>query len=227
VCVFCRSDDKEGLESYLASSGIEGINQVLSINQVKKIVDRFDDKKKLLAEHTHFICDARIVPQLYNLLGRVFAARNNYPIPINLDVQKTQRIPIDIAKVLNSTYIHLKGKNVTIRIGHSDMTADHISANISEGLAFAVEKFPGGARSVHSVHVKLADSAALPIYSKTSSKVIDYMKKQGGKRSAASEADEGDNGSPKQKKGKSSKATPGKVVKKTPSKVGSLRKRQA
>jgi ribosome biogenesis protein UTP30 len=188
VCLFCRSDDKEGLQSYLADSGIEGINTVLSINQIKKIVDRFEDKKKLLAEHTHFVCDARIVPQLYNLLGKVFAARNNYPIPVNINLQKSQRIPVEIAKVLNATYFNLKGKNVTIRMGHSDMIQEHITANIQQGLSFVVGRFPGGMQSIHSIHVKTADSVALPIYHKVASQVVESMGKQSSSKKASSGA---------------------------------------
>ena len=83
ICLFCRSDDKKEIEEYLTAQPIIGVAKVLSINDVKKYHSQIKDKKTLLKAHTHFICDARIAPHLYNLLGTTFSARNNLPVQIN------------------------------------------------------------------------------------------------------------------------------------------------
>jgi hypothetical protein len=42
---------------------------------VRKEYERFEERKKLLAAHTHFFCDDRIANHLYNSLGKVFLGR--------------------------------------------------------------------------------------------------------------------------------------------------------
>ena len=46
--------------------------EVYSISQVRKELERFAARKKVLQNHTHFFCDERITPYLYNSLGKVF-----------------------------------------------------------------------------------------------------------------------------------------------------------
>ena len=180
ICLFCRSEDKEGIVSFLASgkNGADGkvidglfcskenTESVLSINDVKKLYKEFKDLKKLSVKFTHFVCDARITSQLYNLLGKSFGSRNNYPIP--MDFKQISKLPLSVQKVVQeSTYLHLRGRNIQIRFGNANMTSKKLVENIAFGLNFAIEgKIPGGWPSVHSIGIKLADSAALPVYAK-------------------------------------------------------------
>jgi hypothetical protein len=85
ACFFCRSDDHEALESYLKSHPIDGLTKIVSITQVRKSYNAYKDKKALLKEHTHFVCDARVLTQLYNLLGKVFSERGTLPVPIEFE----------------------------------------------------------------------------------------------------------------------------------------------
>ena len=83
ICLFCRTEDKAEINEHLENQPIEGLTTVVSMTDVKKLYSRIKERKKLLGDHTHFICDARVMNQLYNLLGNVFSTRNNYPVPVD------------------------------------------------------------------------------------------------------------------------------------------------
>ena len=163
----------------MVESPIDGLTKVISINEVRKLFSAYKDRKKLLSEHTHFICDANVMAQLYNLLGKTFADRNNSPIPINF--KSPSKLQDAIMKACSASYMHMKGQTITVRIGLSSMTENEVIANALEGLAFAVSKFKGVWGDVRSIHLKLSDSPALPIYSKLPSELLDYVSKKGEK----------------------------------------------
>jgi ribosome biogenesis protein UTP30 len=164
ICLFVRSEDKVAIESELSNSPIEGVDKVLSINDVKKLYAPHKEKKTLLNTFTHFVCDVRIMGHLYNLLGKVFGARNHYPIPI--EYKNPSKLDKAMALFKDATYMHYRGSNITIRFGHTKQTADEINKNIEVGLAFAVQKLPNQWKDVVSIHIKSSDSAALPVFSK-------------------------------------------------------------
>jgi len=199
VCVFCRSEDAEALKTFLAANSgvIPGLDaaadgSVLSINDVKKYYKEFKQLKQLSQRFTHFLCDARIMSQLYNLLGKSFGSRNNYPIPI--DFKQVEKLPAAASKALHaSTYIHLKGKCINVRLGNTNMPKDQLVQNALQGLEFAAaEKLPKGWAGVHSVSLKLADSAALPIYARDANDAgVAFIRDAGADGKAKSEAGAG------------------------------------
>jgi len=173
ICLFCRSDDKKEIQEYLTTQPIIGVTKVLSINDVKKYHSQIKDKKTLLKAHTHFICDARIAPHLYNLLGTTFSARNNLPVQINFT--KASMLPSIITKIVSSTYCNLKGTNVSIRFGHLGMSAEQVLENMLEGVVCFVSKLKNEWKDVHSIHIKTSDSASLPVYSKSADAMLRYI----------------------------------------------------
>jgi hypothetical protein len=153
---------------------IEGLTKVISINEVRKLYKAYKDIKKLLSEHTHFICDTNILTQLYNLLGKTFADRNNAPIPVSYN--SPSKIQGAMLKAVSSSYIHLKGQTITIRLGLLSMSESDVIANTLEGLEFAIAKLKGGWNDVTCIHLKTSDSPALPIYNKTDSEMMNFVK---------------------------------------------------
>lgn len=176
VCLFCRSDDKKAIEEYLSEHKVAGLDKVLSVNDVRKLYSAYKDKKRLLGEHTHFVCDTNIFSQLHNLLGKTFNDRNDCPVPITFKAPKD--IEDAVNKVTSSSYMHLKGKTLTIRFGHSAMTVAQVASNVVEGLQFAVPKLVNGWKDIHSIHLKTPSSPALPIFSKVPSEAMEFMKEQ-------------------------------------------------
>ena len=76
------------------------------MGQVIKLYKEIKERKKLLSEHTHFACDTRVMTQLYNLLGKTFGARNNFPVPI--DFEKPTKLHQALQLSVDSAYMHLK-----------------------------------------------------------------------------------------------------------------------
>ncbi|CAM9233859.1 unnamed protein product, partial [Ectocarpus fasciculatus] len=175
LCIFCRTDDKAEFETLLAEKRIPGLTTVLSMKEVKRDYKAITDRKKLLTAHTHFLCDPSIMTQLYNSLGTTFSRRNKYPVPMK-KFASFDKVPTRAMDALNSTYMHLRGDVISIRMAHSGMTVQEVVDNVSAGLLFACEKLPDNWRSIHSLHLKSADSAALPIYSKAKNDYVSYAK---------------------------------------------------
>ena len=105
ICLFCRSEDKTSIETELSSNPFPGLTKVMSLDDVKKYLKQYQDRKKLLKEHTHFLCDTRIFSHIINLLGKVFSHRNNYPIPI--DISTINKLQSAVNRSINqSTYMN-------------------------------------------------------------------------------------------------------------------------
>ena len=177
ICLFCRSEDKEGLQQLVSNdpSAVPGLKEIISINDVKKLYADLKNLKKLQSSYTHFVCDPAILSHLYNKLGKTFGARNNFPVPA--DYKKIEKMPAAVNKaVCDSTYMSLKGKSITIRLGLTNMKKGAVVENIMSGIEFAVNKLPQAWKEVHTVSVKLADSVALPIWSKFNNEQLNFVK---------------------------------------------------
>lgn len=175
ICLFCRSQDKALIDEYLTQNPIEGLKKVISINSLKKEYAKFDDVKKLIKEHTHFLCDHNIVSQLYNKLGKTFLSRHsNSPVAIQYDNVKD--LPAAIAKSVSSSYMHMKGTVLSIKLATTIMKSNHVALNVEQGLAFAIEKLHDKWKDVVCIHLKISDSAALPIYTKVQSEAGMFFK---------------------------------------------------
>jgi hypothetical protein len=201
VCLFCRSEDKAMLESTLEQNPIDGVTAVVSIDQVKKNFKAFKERKELFSQYSHFICDNRIFSHLNNLLGKVFSRRNNHPIPI--EISKMARFEKSVMNSIhNSTYMHLSGQNITVRMGLTCMDSAEVVANVQQGIRTVVEKIGCGWGGILSVYIKSSDSPALPLHNSYANEMGEFVNT----KIAKSEA----------KKGKKEvKATPAKKAKTT------------
>ena len=174
VCLFCKNEEKASIDAHLAKNPVLGLSKVLSIGEVKKSFSATKEKKSLIAEYSHYICDSSILSKIHKLLGNSFAERTNCPIQVSF--KTPAEIDGALAKVLSSSYMHIKGKTVSIRLGLTSMSEEEVQENTLEGLDFAISKFKGSWKDVHSIHLKTADSPSLPIYSKEPSEVLKYVK---------------------------------------------------
>ena len=180
ICFFCRSEDKESLEEYLAANPFDGLTSVVSLGDINKEYKAFKDRKELMFRHTHFVCDVAIVSHLYNLLGKVFTGANHHPVPITVKktygAKSNNKLHANIQQVVDSTYMHLKGQHITLKFGNVRMPVAETVANIVDGLTFAIEtKLKDGWKSIHSLHIKTPLSAALPLYYKNGNDLMKMM----------------------------------------------------
>ena len=71
TCLFVKTEDVAKVRE-MVEEGALHVAEVFSMTQVRKELHQFAERKKVLANHTHFFCDDRITPHLYNSLGKVF-----------------------------------------------------------------------------------------------------------------------------------------------------------
>jgi ribosome biogenesis protein UTP30 len=154
------------------------------MKDVQKFYKSYNDMKKLLREFTHFIVDAAIVRQLYNFLGPVFGAKHRMPIQIHCT--SPSQIAGEIDKILQSSYIHLGGDNISMKIGHTKHTAQQIAENVIMGVDFLAGKIPNSWSNILSIHLRLAQSAAIPVYSKKENELVEFLQSQVKKQQAQS-----------------------------------------
>lgn len=174
ICLFCRSEDKSSIAEFIEKNPIAGLTKIVSLNDLKKQYKQIEDRRTLFKEHTNFLCDMRIVVQLYNLLGKTFISRHsNCPVPISYS--NVHGLPAAVHQSASSSYMHLKGININIKLGTTIMTSKKIVQNVEQGISFAIDKLHGGWKDVASIHLKTSDSPALPIFSKVQSEAFLFM----------------------------------------------------
>lgn len=181
ICLFCKSEDKESIEKMMKNDPdhIPGLKEVISLDDVKKLYADLKNLKKLASSYTHFVCDPAVMSHLYNKLGKTFGARNNFPVPA--DYKDTSKLASAINKAIHgSTYMHLSGKNVTIKFGLSNMRKEEVAENVVQGMDFAVQKLQNGWKDIHSLGLKTPDSVSLPVYSKFRNEQLAFVMNKSG-----------------------------------------------
>lgn len=209
ICYFCVTNYKEEIEAYVRDHPIEGLNRILSMKDVQKFYKTYNDMKKLLREFTHFVVDAAIVRQLYNFLGPVFGAKHRMPVQIHCT--KPADLPAEIEKVLQSSYIHLGGDNISMKIGHTKQTALQVAENVIYGVDFLAGKIPNSWSNIMSINLRLAQSAAIPVYSKKENELVEFLQSQVKKQQ--SKASSNSNSTSSSSKATESQKTPAKQQK--------------
>jgi len=187
VCLFCKSEEKAAIESYLERFPFEGLTEIISLNEVSKNYKSFKDRKELFSRHSHFVCDSAIANHLYNLLGKVFREKGHLPIPLEIgSLDSKSKFIQNLSQVVNSTYIYLKSSHISIKLAHTSMPVHAIVENIIQGIEFAVEqKVQEHWKNVGSIHIKTPTSSSLPLYYKNNSEIMSLLQPKAASAPAA------------------------------------------
>lgn len=164
------------------------ITRVVGVTKLKGKFKSFESRRQLLSEHDVFLADDRVVTILPRILGRAFFGGRKRPIPVNLQPLKPRdtagkRIPFskdssikptaspaqfakEIERALSCTQIQLAPSVTTsIHVGLANFTAQQVTENIEAVVKGMVDKFvPKGWRNIRAIHVKGANTMALPIW---------------------------------------------------------------
>ena len=119
----------------------------------------------MVQEHDIFLADARIVPTLPNLCGKVFFDAKKNPITVN--IQKTgDALKTELeAAIKATTYTQNKGSCTAIKLGFlASHTPEQLTDNLMAALPAVLSRVKGGWENVHNLDVKTGNSAALPIW---------------------------------------------------------------
>ena len=168
------------------------IDKVIRFSKLKARYQSFETRRQLFAEHDVFLADDRIITRLVPTLGKIFYKSSKRPIPIRIaEIEKVEgkRVkhdpkkkpakeersasfasPLIVAKEIERTLtcapVQLApSTTAAIRVGSSNFTAEQLSENIAAVVNGMTEKFVAkGWRNIKAIHVKGANTMAMPIW---------------------------------------------------------------
>jgi ribosome biogenesis protein UTP30 len=167
---------------------------VIAISKLRAKYKSYESKRQLFSEHDIFIADDRVVTMLPPILGKAFYERGtkrpiavsigdenerkskekmekkmkkkNTVTPTDHSVASPQRLADEITKALSVALVHLSPSTCTaVRVGKASWDAAKVAENIDTVVAGLVTRFvPKGWRNIRALHVKGAETAALPLW---------------------------------------------------------------
>ncbi|KAK2758375.1 hypothetical protein FQN54_004225 [Arachnomyces sp. PD_36] len=168
------------------------ISKVIGYSKLKTKYKSFESRRQLLSEHDVFLADDRIIMRLVETLGKVFYKSSKRPIPIRIaEIEKVngkrvkndgkKKAPQDekyaavaspaivakeIEKTLNCAAVHLAPSTTSaVRVGSSNFTKEQLVENVEAVVQGMAEKYvTKGWRNIKAVHIKGANTMAMPIW---------------------------------------------------------------
>jgi len=142
-----------------------GVSKVIGLSKLKQKYEPHEAKRALCRAYDLFLADTRVLPMLPRALGKSFFTAKKQPVPVELRGGPGRDWAAAVRKALDATYLHRGGGTcVNIRVGRTSQEAGQVAANAAAALAGALPHLVRGWSGVRSVLLKLAGSAALPVY---------------------------------------------------------------
>jgi ribosome biogenesis protein UTP30 len=142
-----------------------GVSKVIGLSKLKQKYEPHEAKRALCKAFDLFLADSRILPMLPRALGKTFFTAKKQPVPVELRGGPGRDWAAAVRRALDATYLHRGGGScVNIRIGRTSQSPEEVAANAVAALEGALPHLVRGWSGVRSVLLKLAGSAALPVY---------------------------------------------------------------
>ncbi|XP_056847053.1 uncharacterized protein LOC108818262 isoform X2 [Raphanus sativus] len=152
---------KEDARKKIESDGIP-ITKILKLSKLKTDYKAFEAKRKLCDSYEMFFADRRVIPLLPRLIGKKFFASKKIPAAVDL---KHRNWKEQIGKACGSAMFFVRtGTCSVVKVGKLSMESDVVVENVMATLNGVVEVLPGQWKYVRSLHLKLSESLALPVY---------------------------------------------------------------
>ncbi|CAI0474126.1 unnamed protein product [Linum tenue] len=167
LCLIIDDRHKSGITKESAKKKIDNdgipISKIIKLSKLKTDYRPFEAKRKLCDSYDLFLADRRVLPLLPKMLGKEFFRKKKIPVPIDL---KHKGWKEQIENACGSALVFVKtGTCSVVKAAKLSMEKDEIVENVMATINGAVEKIVskkwGGVRSIH---LKLLDSLALPVY---------------------------------------------------------------
>ncbi|MCE0481285.1 hypothetical protein HAX54_038936 [Datura stramonium] len=138
------------------------ITKVIKLSKLKTNYKPFEAKRKLCDSYDLFLVDRRIVHLLPKLLGKQFFKKKKLPLPLDLTHKNWKE---QVERACGSGLFYLRtGTCCMMRIGKASMESAQIVDNVVEAIKGVVQVVPKKWGGVRSLHLRLSDSLALPLY---------------------------------------------------------------
>ncbi|KAL0724691.1 hypothetical protein Bca4012_039290 [Brassica carinata] len=166
LCLIIDDRPKSGLTKADAKKKIESenipITKILKLSKLRTDYKAFEAKRKLCDSYEMFFADRRVIPLLPRLIGKKFFESKKIPAAVDL---KHRNWKEQIEKACGSAMFFVRtGTCSVVKVGKLSMEGDEIVENVMTTLNGVVEVLPGNWKYVRSLHLKLSESLALPVY---------------------------------------------------------------
>lgn len=164
VCLLVKDPQRE-YKDLLMAEKIKSISRVVGVTKLKGKFKPYDARRALVGDHDLFLADARIVPTLPNLCGKVFFDAKKNPITVDI-TKKGDGLKKELDSAISgTTYTQNKGSCTSIKIGYLNKhSPEELTENVMAVLPAVLGRIKGGWENVHNLDVKTGNSAALPIW---------------------------------------------------------------
>ncbi|WZZ05341.1 hypothetical protein YC2023_091262 [Brassica napus] len=166
LCLIIDDRPKSGLTKEDAAKKIKSdeipVTKILKLSKLKTDYKAFEAKRKLCDSYEMFFADRRVIPLLPRLIGKKFFTSKKIPAAVDL---KHRNWKEQIEKACGSAMFFVRtGTCSVVKVGKLSMEGDEIVENVMATLNGVVEVLPGNWKYVRSLHLKLSESLALPVY---------------------------------------------------------------
>ncbi|XP_047972285.1 ribosomal L1 domain-containing protein 1-like [Salvia hispanica] len=138
------------------------ISKVIKLSKLKANYKPFEARRKLCNSYDMFLVDKRVVHLLPKLIGKEFFRKKKLPLGVDLG---KKNLKVQVERVLGSALLFIgKGTCSVLKVGKMEMEKGGIVENVVEAIKGVIERVPKKWDGVRSLHLKLSDSVALPVY---------------------------------------------------------------
>jgi ribosome biogenesis protein UTP30 len=143
---------------------VENVTKVISVTELRKNYKQYKDRRALLKEYDHFVCDKRVSALMPSLLGKKFLAKKRQPIAI--EINQGQDFSAELKAARDSTAVFVPQSKLTVvRVGTTGFEAKELAANLQAVITFlSTHKQNGGAANIQGLFIKTKNTLALPLY---------------------------------------------------------------
>ncbi|CAN1135384.1 Ribosomal L1 domain-containing protein 1 [Linum perenne] len=167
LCLIIDDRPKSGLTKEIAKKKIDNdgipISKIIKLSKLKTDYRPFEAKRKLCDSYDLFLADRRVIPLLPKMLGKEFFKKKRIPVAIDLN-HKNWKEQINYACGSALVFVGT-GTCTVVKAAKLSMQKDEILENVMATINGVIEKIvPKKWGGVRSLHLKLLDSLALPLY---------------------------------------------------------------
>ncbi|KAG2325515.1 hypothetical protein Bca52824_008243 [Brassica carinata] len=204
LCLIIDDRAKSGLTKEDARRKIESdgvpITKILRLSKLRTDYKAFESKRKLCDSYEMFFADRRVIPLLPRLIGKKFFSSKKLPVGVDL---KHRNWKEQVERGCGSAMLFVRtGTCSVVKVGKLSMGREEIVENVMETLSGVVEVLPNKWKYVRSLHLKLSESVALPVYQSVPDLKLKIDAFGGGKSVVVEEEEKSDVVKVKEKKNK-------------------------
>lgn len=166
LCLIIDDRSKSGLTKDDVAKKIKSenipISKVIKLSKLKTDYRPFEAKRKLCDSYDMFFADRRVIPLLPKLLGKHFFKKKKIPVPLDL---KHKNWKEQIENTCKSALLYFStGTCSVVKVAKLSMESEGILANVMAAINGIAEVVPKKWGNIRSIHLKLHESLALPVY---------------------------------------------------------------